>query len=238
MTRPLKASLLPMSLTTVRFILIFLLSRFFLGSSGIFYVTQNWDVLTGFLGDILDDGGKAATSTESLDNDPLLAIDELFHLLSKRDARLQRNLRKKGKPMSMRKKKLKRKNKNIRKMGKKKGGKRKRAKKKLKTGKEENENQNDDKAKAEARQEAVCNECLPTLALYAKMYEGKAGAIFRQFKRINNFEKLRKTKRDKKGDFSSSFNSIFQTLGSDISNPTCDGEPTAGNAALQPFSGI
>ena len=192
-----------------------------------------------------------------------MAIDELFHFLSKRDATSQGKQgmrRKKGK----KKKKggKNRKNKIVKKRAKgikKKGTKKKKKKidqdqdqkqeqkqeqkqdekqEEKQEEKPETENKNDDNGEKLRSELAACEECVPTLARYARVYEGKAGAIYRQFKRINNFEKLRQSKRDKKGHFLSSYNSIFQTLGSDTANPTCDGVPVEGNPDLQPFSGM
>ena len=190
-----------------------------------------------------------------------MAIDELFHFLSKRDATSQGKQgmrRKKGK----KKKKggKNRKNKIVKKRAKgikKKGTKKKKKKidqdqkqeqkqdqkqdekqEEKQEVKPETENKNDDNREELRSELAACEECVPTLARYARVYEGKAGAIYRQFKRINNFEKLRQSKRDKKGHFLSSYNSIFQTLGSDTANPTCDGVPVEGNPDLQPFSGM
>ena len=125
---------------------------------------------------------------------------------------------------------------------KKKKQRKKERKERRKQGKLENEKKNKEKDKTEIKEDdkpdtvnrQTCEECSLLLRDYSKLYRGKASVIPRQFKRINNFENLRSTKRSKRGNFASSYSSLLTAL-EDKSSPKCDGYSIADNSTQKEY---
>ena len=80
----------------------------------------------------------------------------------------------------------------------------------------------------------TCEECTLLLRDYSKLYRGKASVIPRQFKRINNFENLRSSKRNKRGNFVSSYSSLLSAL-ENKSSPKCDGFSISENSTQKQY---
>jgi len=80
-----------------------------------------------------------------------------------------------------------------------------------------------------------CTNCVVTLAKYSRTYEGKCGSILRQYRRIQSFEKITKSKLNKKGSFVPTYNSLLSALGGNQSSPHCDGQTIGSNSSSQGY---
>jgi len=106
------------------------------------------------------------------------------------------------------------------------------ARKKKKSGKKK-----DNSARKNNKPERETNSscCVVKLAAYAKVYEGKAGVVIRQYKRIQSFETIMGNKMNKKGIFNSTYKSMLGALGGNSSSPHCDGENIGSNSTSKTY---
>merc|ERR1712142_566205 len=93
----------------------------------------------------------------------------------------------------------------------------------------------EDKKPGSSSRALNCTNCVVTLAKYSRTYEGKCGSILRQYRRIQSFEKITKSKLNKKGSFVPTYNSLLSALGGNQSSPHCDGQTIGSNSSSQGY---
>ena len=67
--------------------------------------------------------------------------------------------------------------------------------------------------------------CLEKFIEYSRVNELKARSIEMQVNRINSFKGIQDKKKDKKGNFKGTYNTLLSALGGNESAPECDGKP-------------
>jgi len=87
------------------------------------------------------------------------------------------------------------------------------------------------KVRTEQTSRDITDVCANKLIEYAKRSLAKARSIENQVNDYYNFEETQTKKAKKSGDFDSTKDTLLSALGGDSSNPTCNGEPIAGESS-------
>jgi len=81
-----------------------------------------------------------------------------------------------------------------------------------------------------------CSDCVIKLAQYSRTYEGKCGVVLRQYRRIQSFEKITKSKLTRRGSFVPTYKSMLSALGGNQSSPHCNGEDIGSNSSSKAYT--
>jgi len=166
---------------------------------------------------------------ESEDRNDVSKTEGKYKLV-KREARTQRN---KAKTKSSKKKKIDTSGRSSRTSKQKKANNKSGARNALKkiSKKKASKNNTRDKSSRKVKQQEgevasrATTDCLPLFKEYARVNELKATNIQNQVNRIRSFSDIQAKKQAKKDNFGDTLNTLLNSLGGDISNPTCDGVP-------------